>query len=534
MKKHNTFKVVLGTALLFVILSWIIPAAYYSGEFIDQGLVQAGLFDFFNYSLTSLSYFGYISLYVIFVGGFYGVLNKIPAYHNLLEAIANKVAKKEKVVLAVIMILLAVIVSVCGIEIEMFLFVPFLVSLILLMGFDKIVAALTIVGSSLVGVAGATYAYNKVGTLMQFLSLDITSDIYVKLMILLVGLVLLIFNTLLYIKKSESTKVITKKEDKKEVEEVVVEKAIAEKIEVPKREENKKTTKSTNKSSSKKAAKKTNKSSKSSKSHIKAALKDDEVIVVKEEEVKTNTSKKQRVWPIAVVFSLLLVLVLLAFCPWSSSFGVTWFDEAKTAVNEFTLFEFPIFAKLLGTYNSFGTWMPTDLFFPLTFFILMLALIYKVKLSEVFEGFANGAKKAIGPAGMILVIYTILVLVTYHPFQLTIYKAILGLSKGFNVVTATVVAMLAGLFNGDIAYSLQSVLPYYTSVVTNTDFYSAIGVLFQSVYGVTMLVAPTSLTLMVVLTYLDIPYTKWLKNIWKFLLEFFVLILIVIAILVLL
>ena len=345
---------------------------------------------------------------------------------------------------------------------------------------------------------------------------------------------LLIFNTLLYIKKSESTKVITKKEDKKEVEEVVVEKAIAEKIEVPKREENKKTTKSTNKSSSKKAAKKTNKSSKSSKSHIKAALKDDEVIVVKEEEVKTNTSKKQRVWPIAVVFSLLLVLVLLAFCPWSSSFGVTWFDEAKTAVNEFTLFEFPIFAKLLGTYNSFGTWMPTDLFFPLTFFILMLALIYKVKLSEVFEVFANGAKKAIGPAGMILVIYTILVLVTYHPFQLTIYKAILGLSKGFNVVTATVVAMLAGLFNGDIAYSLQSVLPYYTSVVTNTDFYSAIGVLFQSVYGVTMLVAPTSLTLMVVLTYLDIPYTKWLKNIWKFLLEFFVLILIVIAILVLL
>ena len=310
MKKHNTFKVVLGTLLVFAILSWIIPAAYFQGTLQDQGRVQVGLFDMFNYSLTSLSYFGYISLYVIFVGGFYGVLNKIPAYHNLLEAIANKVAKKEKVVLAVIMILLAVIVSVCGIEIEMFLFAPFLISLILLMGFDKIVAALTIVGSSLVGVAGATYAYNKVGTLMQFLSLDITSDIYVKLMILLVGLVLLIFNTLLYIKKSESTKVITKKEDKKEVEEVVVEKAIAEKIEVPKREENKKTTKSTNKSSSKKAAKKTNKSSKSSKSHIKAALKDDEVIVVKEEEVKTNTSKKQRVWPIAVVFSLLLVLVL--------------------------------------------------------------------------------------------------------------------------------------------------------------------------------------------------------------------------------
>ena len=49
MKKHNTFKIVLGTLLVFAILSWIIPAAYYSGEFVDQGRVQVGLFDLFNY-----------------------------------------------------------------------------------------------------------------------------------------------------------------------------------------------------------------------------------------------------------------------------------------------------------------------------------------------------------------------------------------------------------------------------------------------------------------------------------------------------
>jgi uncharacterized ion transporter superfamily protein YfcC len=68
MKKHNTFKIVLGTALVFAILSWIIPAAYYSGEFVDQGRVQAGLFNLFSYSLTSLSYFGHIGLYMILIG----------------------------------------------------------------------------------------------------------------------------------------------------------------------------------------------------------------------------------------------------------------------------------------------------------------------------------------------------------------------------------------------------------------------------------------------------------------------------------
>ena len=58
MKKHNTFKVVLGALLVFAILSWIIPAAVFQGALQDQGRVQVGLFDVFNYSLTSMSYFG--------------------------------------------------------------------------------------------------------------------------------------------------------------------------------------------------------------------------------------------------------------------------------------------------------------------------------------------------------------------------------------------------------------------------------------------------------------------------------------------
>lgn len=540
MKKHNTFKVVLGAMLIFAILSWIIPAAYYSNEFVDQGLVQVGLFDLFNYSLTSVSYFGYLALYVIFVGGFYGVLNKIPAYRSMLDAITKKVYGKEKVVLSVIMILLAAIVSVWGIEVEVLLFVPFLVSLILLMGFDKMVAALAIAGSSLVGVAGSTFAYGNVGILLQILNLDIQSDIYVKLVILLVGLVLLIFNTLLYIKKS--TKAAEVKEEK--TEEVVAEE-VEEEVVVATKIEPKKTTKKQGKSNTKATAKKSSskKSTKSSKSKNdnKAAVKDDEVIVVKNvetEDVKGLIPEKmelqQKVWPLAVTFILLVILMLFAFLPWTSAFEIKWFEEASVAVGEFKLFGFPLFAKIFGTYNPFGAWSCTDYLFPLMFFTLILALIYRVKLSELFEGFGEGAKKALAPAGMIIVLYTILVLVTYHPFQLTIYKAILGLSKGFNIATATVVAMLSGLFNSDMAYTMQSILPYFTSVVTNTEVYSAVAVLFQSVYAITMLVVPTSLVLMVVLTYLDIPYTKWLKNVWKFVLEFLVLSIVVTLIIVLL
>ena len=548
MKKHNTFKVVLGTLLVFAILSWIIPAAVFQGTLQDQGRVQVGLFDVFNYSLTSLSYFGHYALYVIFVGGLYGVLNKIPAYRNLLDAMVKKVYGKEKIVLSVIMVLFAIIVSVYGIEIEMLLFVPFLVSFILMMGFDKMVAALAVAGSSLVGITGYTYALGKLNVLLSALGLDIASDIYVKAMILLVGLVLLIFNTLLYISKNDTTKITEIKADKKKdakVEEEIVAVKVEDKPEAKKTTKKATTTKkstsktATKKTTTKTTAKKT--TSKASRKDNKAAAKDDGVIVVKTNlsddanaYIPASVELKQRVWPMVIVFVLATVIFLMAYFPWNSVFKLDWFEVATKKVAEFELFGFPLFGKLFGTFQAFGGWQCYDLFFPLTFLTLILVLIYKVKLSDALEGFGQGAKKALAPAGIIFVIYTILVLVTYHPFQTTLYEAILGLSKGFNVATTTVVALLAGLFNGDISYAFKSVLPYYVSVVTNTDYYSTIGVLYQACYGIVMFVAPTSVILMTTLAYLDIPYTKWLANIWKFLVEFLVIVLIVVAILVLL
>ena len=110
MKKHNTIKVVLITMLVFLLLSWILPAAYYSGQFVDQGRVQMGLFDLFNYPLTALSYFGYIGLFFILVGGFYGILYKIPAYRTFLERIVKIFEGKEKILLSIFVVIIALLV----------------------------------------------------------------------------------------------------------------------------------------------------------------------------------------------------------------------------------------------------------------------------------------------------------------------------------------------------------------------------------------------------------------------------------------
>lgn len=228
----------------------------------------------------------------------------------------------------------------------------------------------------------------------------------------------------------------------------------------------------------------------------------------------------------------MFVLVVLAFVTWGDNgFGVSAFDNATKAVQEYKIFGFTLFGKLLGTVNSFGNWTVMDLFLPIMLVMLLLIVIYKVKLNDAFDGFAEGAKKALGPAFIAILVYTILVMVTYHPFQLVIYKAILGLSKGFNIATTTVVAILSSLFNVDPSYVFQSIVPYYTSVVTNADNYSIVGIIFQSMYGLTLMFAPTSLILMGILSYLKVSYVDWLKRIWKLLLELFVILLIIFMIL---
>lgn len=521
MKKHNIIKVVLITMLVFLLLSWILPAAYYSGQFVDQGRVQMGLFDIFNYPLTALSYFGYIGLYFILVGGFYGILYKIPAYRTFLERIVKIFEGKEKILLSIMVVVIALLVSVCGIQFGIALFIPFIVSLILLMGYDKITAALVTVGGTIAGLIGTTYATNNTGILTASLALDADFEIGIRWAILLVSVALVIFNVIMYAKIKKSKVEIIKEEVKEKIEKV--EKAVAKKVEVKKAAAKKTPAK---KAPAKKApVKKTTKTSKKGKNANKAALIEEDVIIVP---AKVNGNHK--IWPLVLTFSLLFVLFVLAFLPWST-FKVDAFEKASLAVQEFTIFKFPIFAKILGTFNPFGNWTMTDLFLPMGLVILVLALIYKVKLDDILDGFIEGVKKALAPFAITILLYSILVLVTYHPFQLVIYKSILGLTKGFNIATTVIVALLAPIFNSDIAYSFQSVLPYYTSIVTKTANYPLVGVIFQAMYGVVMLFAPTSLVLMSILAYLKVSYKDWLKTIWKLLLELFVVLLIIFIIL---
>lgn len=522
--KHNTVKVVLVTLAVFVLLTWILPAAYFQNSYVEQGRVQMGIADLFSYPTTALSYFGYIALYILVVGGFYGILSKIGAYRTLLDKLSSAFKKHGKVAVSIIMVLLAVITSICGLQLGLIMFFPFLISLVLLMGYDKIVAALTVVGSTMIGVAGTTFAYSNTSIIISVLSLKITSNMLVKVIILVLGLALLIFNTVRYISKIE-------KEEKTAAKKKLAEEKKA------KKEEEKKATKSTTKKAAKDTKTTKTTAKKSTKTTV-AAEKKEEVKVVKaagkyDEFIPKEVRGKHNVWPLVVILSLVFIVMILAFISWSNAFSNTAFESATKSVTEFKIFGFALFGKLLGNINVFGSWTLADLMGLMIVAAGLLMIIYKVKFSEGLEAFAAGAKKALEPAVLVILIYTGLVIVTYHPFQLVIYKFLFGFTKGFNVITSTIAAMLSSVFNTEPLYAFQSVLPYLASLVSKKSTLAIVGVVYQSIYGVTMLIAPTSVVLMTVLSYLGVSYKEWLKNIWKLFLELLAVLIIIFLILVL-
>ena len=448
MKKHNALKIVVITLLLFVLLTWILPCATYQTEYTEIGRYQVGLFDLLSYQSTVFGYFGYVALFVLVVGGFYGVLYKTGAYRKLLDSLCKKFKGKEVICLIIIMALFAILTSFAGLQLALLMLFPFVISLVLMMGYNKSAAVATTAGSVAVGLMGTTFAYNTTQILQQYLSVELTDLIWAKIILLVLGIVLLSLFIFKFGKK-ESTK---KCEDKEDF--------------IP-------------------------------------------------EEVKSK--ERKRVWPLVVILDLILLVTILGFISWNGAFEITLFDDVTTAVTEFELFGFPIFGKLLGAVQAFGYWTLVDLITLMLIAIVILKFVYKIKWDEVFDGFAKGAKKALLPALLVVLIYTCLVLTTYDPYQLVIYKFILGLTKGFNIFTTGLVILISSIFNGDPLYAFYSVLPYFVSVVTDTNNYQLVALIFQAIYGIVTLVAPTSIPLMLTLAYTKVPYGSWLKYIWKLL-----------------
>ena len=508
MKKNSILKVILLTILCVVVCTWIFPSLTFSQELVEGDRAQAGIFDVFSYSVDLFRYFPYVILMTLSIGAFYGVMYKIPAYRQLLDRIVQGFKGKENVFLIATIVLISAIVSVTGLSFGMLFVFPLIISLVLLMGYNKLVAASVTVGSVCVGLIGTTLGNSSVDYINYILKTNINNEMVTKVSLLILGAALLIYNVLSYAKKTRNSTDKVLEFVPASTSEASVVKAVKEVKEVKKEVVAKKETKKP--VAKKKApAKKTTKKTKANNAITK------EAIVVK------GNGKKQSIWPLVIMFDLVLIIIALGNFNWSEVAKVAWPTDALKAIRDFEILDFPIFDKLLGTsLHAFGQWS-LNLEMPATIIIMtcLMGFIYGVKFDKFLEGIIDGVKRAVKPAIYMLMVYLVLIIATYHPFQLNIARFFLDMTKHLNVFTMTVVSMFAALFNVEPMYAAQSTLPYVTTVITDASTYPIIAVMFQAVYGLVMIIAPTSVILLGTLTYLDIPYTQWIKHIWKLFLE---------------
>jgi len=241
---------------------------------------------------------------------------------------------------------------------------------------------------------------------------------------------------------------------------------------------------------------------------------------------KRNTQIETNVKGIAltIVLSLMFVVFVLGFTPWADN---AIFQKAYLGLKEVKIGEFAIFDSILGNYEVFGTWTYNSVYPTIAMAIILLSLIDSLKIKEMIEACVEGAKKVLGLAFLAGIISLVVIFTLNSGFLGTIINYLV---KSGNIALISLSSLIASPFLVEMGYTAQYNLSMIYYATASSSISEIWGLIVQVTYGFIMLIAPSSVLLMVTLGYVEESYAKWIKYIWKFIAA--VLILCVAAILV--
>ena len=472
MKKHSLFKSMAIILLIVLVVTYFLPGR--TGEVSYLPFVDVVA----NY-IQSYYYFFDTVVFMLMIGAFYGVLNKTGAYKKLLDKIVVKVKPNGKKFVIVSTIAFALVASLTGLTMPLIIFIPFVISIILLLGYDKLVAISSTVVSILIGFIGGlfvtfrdpnAYGYSAI-TFEELVGIDKYTNLLPQILLLVLGVGLLILFISRHIKDIENK-------------------------------------------------------------NVKYELNDNSELLIAE--VKGNY-KDIKTWPLMVILAILLVLLILGLIPWNTLFEIEIFDTFHTWITELNIKEFYIFGNIIssvipafGRWAELGSYMMSIIF--MTISLIIIKFVYKIKFDELLSDMAEGAKKMLPTAALMMLAYCILVCVYNNGFIETLISKV-STNNDINFVVASLISVLGSLVHVDLYYTVAGVFTPIIGAVANESILDVFALAFQSLYGLISIVGPTSLILIFALSYLDVPYTTWLKYIWRFILSLFIIIFAVLLIL---
>lgn len=474
--KNSLFKISLIVFVAIVFLSWIIPVGEYkNGVFTLGEITPVGIFDLPLIPLTVLDLALPTIIFIIMVSGFYGVVNKTGAYSKMINHFVNKLKGKEIKFLIFITILFGILSSIVGLNVIFFFIIPFVSTILLLLGFDKITAMLATFGSVIVGMTGSIYgtdiSYYLNGYFGYNSKYSYNTSIFPDKIILLI---LLLFLLVMFVLKLGRKNLKNKKSN-------------------------------------------------------------NEIIPFYE---KNDNSKKSWV-PLLIIFIISFIIMIVGSFKWDNVLNTgsdsTPFLSLYEKIQNIKIGNFPIVSNILGTIPAIGYWQLPFISVLILFMTIIIAVIYRKDLNEFLEGFGNGVK-----SNLKLVLYIIganFVLAVLFKngatanIATTMINYLMNLTDTFNSLILSITTIISSFFFNSFS-TLIGTLYTPTVVLTGTtvELRFLATLIIQTLYGLVMFIAPTSVLLMLGLSYFNISYKEWFKNIWKLLLQLFIVVVLIIII----
>ncbi len=464
-KKSDKIVMLLIFTIGFALLTWFIDGGMYdSGVFASTGRIRAGIYDIFLVIYSALYYRTKDILYILVVGGCYGVLTQTKTYRKLVEKTASLIKRYDIYVFIGLTLLTSAYVSITTDIFVLFFIAPFIVSVFLRNGRDRLTAISAGFGGMFVGYLGLTFGTYGLSFLNDSTGLGYTEWPWVKLAVLAIALVLFNLFAILHMKN-------TKKVDETKYDMFAIETL----------EEDKK-------------------------------------------------KKKTKVWPTALIIGLTVIVVMLGYVNWLDSFNVQVFNEIQTSFEgAFKIGETPMLSAVVGDYmTAFGTW--ADLLTVAFMFLIatiIIAIMNKTDVNTFVKYFGIGAKKISKVAVIYGLAHVALFLCSAFPWPVTLINNLFT-SESFNIIFILLGAILATTFTCDPGYSGYVFSPMLAT--TFTENIIATSILWRIGSAIALVIAPTSYILVSMLAYADVPYTNWMKYIWKFILSFTIAVLILFAV----
>ncbi len=552
MKKYNLFKVLAITIFITWLLTLFIPGSYvdYTGEVATTGITGVGIWGLLSNLSISISYFNAIAVFLIALACFYAVLNKVDVYNTFVSKTASLFKGKEKALVIITMLVFGILALLVNDFLILLVFVPFIYKVMKELDIDKkIILSSTLVAALIGSMCGI---YNS--TLFTAFGLDLNTLLLVKLILFVISIAVLMILTA---PKKEVKKAVVKKTTSKAVKKTTKE-------EVKEKPVKKVTTKD----------KKVRKSvyviltlllgtigvNKFYAGKVKAGilsilfcwtgiptiLSIAEFITVLTEKADKKgmisvTSERRRNVSFGVALVLFVLFIIGAIIPWESLIeNCSVFSDFNTWLAGIKIGDYSIFGNIIGlplsvdqttgsttgVISVFGTWSITDIAILLFVLTALFAVINGIKVNDFIATVTEGTKKILPVALTAMLLSIVLVMAVTTGISVTITNGILKLADGFNIATATLATIIGSVLTSDFYYLISTVGTVFNVVVSNQEYYGVISLILQSVYNLVMIIAPTSVGLVIGLYYLNIPYNKWFKFIWKLLVALLIIVII--------